>query len=191
VKKGMLFIVSGPSGAGKSTLIGRFLKEDGTSAFSISCTTRERRDREVDGRDYHFVGPEAFERMIENNEFLEWENVHGKFYGTPLKEARATLDKGLDLILDIDVKGALKVKQRCSRACLVFVEPPSTEELVRRLSVRGEKNIALRMKIVEEEMEKKSLFDYTVENNDLEAAYRSFKAVIRRVRRRHNGPDHG
>jgi guanylate kinase len=191
VRKGILFIVSGPSGAGKSTLIGRFLNEDGTSAFSISCTTRERRDREVDGKDYHFVGRETFEKMIENNEFLEWENVHGQLYGTPVKEVREALYKGLDLILDIDVKGALSVKKKCAEAFLVFVEPPSTEELVRRLSVRGERDIALRMKIVENEMEKKALFDYTVENIDLEAAYRSFKAIIRTVRRKHNGPDHG
>jgi guanylate kinase len=191
VRKGILIIVSGPSGAGKSTLIGRFLKEDRISAFSISCTTRERRDREVDGRDYQFVGRETFEKMIENDEFLEWENVHGQLYGTPVKEVREALDKGLDLILDIDVKGALSVKKRCAEAFLIFVEPPSTEELVRRLSLRGERDIALRMKIVEDEMEKKALFDYTVENIDLEAAYRSFKAIIRTARRRHNGPDHG
>jgi guanylate kinase len=191
VRQGILFIVSGPSGAGKSTLIGRFLKEDRRSAFSISCTTRAKRDREIDGKDYHFINRETFEKMVEDNEFLEWENVHSRLYGTPAKEVHATLDRGLDLILDIDVKGALSVKQRCADAFLIFVEPPSTEELVRRLSVRGEKEIATRMKIVEKEMEKKVLFDYTVHNTDLEAAYRAFKTVISNVRRRRNGPDHG
>jgi guanylate kinase len=183
-KKGHLFVVSGPSGVGKTTLIEKFLRGDSSSRFSISYTTRKKRTNEVDGREYYFVDKEAFEQMIAEGHFLEWEKVHGQLYGTPQKEVLDALEQGVDLFLDIDVNGALKVKERHQDACLIFVEPRSQDDLMRRLTLRGEKEIALRMKRVREEMEKKNLFQYTVINDKLDEAYRQFTEIIGTVRRK-------
>lgn len=188
-RKGRLFVVSGPSGAGKTSLIKLFLKEDSNSTFSVSYTTREKRGQEVDGKDYRFVDMGTFETMIGESRFLEWETVHGHLYGTPREEVMQTLMEGTDIILDVDVKGALSVKKQCVNACLIFVEPPSKEALIRRLSLRGEKEIGLRMKRVEEELETKDLFGYTVTNDDLERAYDNFRAIIESVRGEANGKD--
>jgi len=186
-EKGHLFVVSGPSGTGKSTLIERFLKEDGRARFSVSCTTRARREHEVDGRDYSFVDEETFRAMIDEGRFLEWENVHGYFYGTPCGEVSRPLSEGIDVLLDIDVKGALKVKAGCGEAVLIFVETSSIDELKRRLSIRGEKEIEKRMERVREEVEKKALFTYVVTNDKLTRAYSEFRSIIDRVRRGQNG----
>jgi len=183
-KNGHLFVVSGPSGVGKTTLIERFLKEDSSSRFSVSYTTRKQRASEVDGRDYFFVNKETFERMIAEGHFLEWEKVHGQLYGTPQKEVLVTLHQGIDLFLDIDVNGALRVKERYENACLIFVEPRSQADLMKRLTLRGEKEISLRMKRVSEEMEKKNLFQYSVINDKLIKAYRQFTEIIDTVRRK-------
>jgi guanylate kinase len=186
-RKGRLFVISGPSGAGKTSLIKRFLTEDSRSAFSVSYTTREKRRQEQEGKDYYFVDRDTFKSMIEKDRFLEWEPVHGHLYGTPKREVTETLVQGIDILLDIDVKGALKVKEQCSRACLIFVEPPSKEVLVARLELRGEKDIDLRMKRVAEELERKGLFEYTVVNDDLETAYKAFKYVIESARGKTDG----
>jgi len=186
-RQGQLFVVSGPSGAGKTSLIEKFLKKDKVSTFSISYTTRQKRGNEIDGKDYYFIDTETFQKMIEEGQFLEWENVHGYLYGTPLKGVRETLKNGTDIILDIDVKGALNVKKKCSEACLVFVEPPSKEELIKRLSLRGEKEIALRMQKVKEELEKKPEFEYIIKNDDFDEAYRSFLDTIKIVREKPHG----
>ena len=188
-KKGHLFVVSGPSGTGKSSLIERFLAEDAGSRFSVSYTTRAKRAHEVDGRNYRFVDEGTFRTMIARGEFLEWENVHGHLYGTPRLEAEEPLSAGLDLILDIDVKGALKVKEKLPEAVLIFVDTPSMEELVRRLSARGEKEIERRMERVREEVSKKGLFTYVVINDTLNRAYGEFKSIIAGVRRQQDGQD--
>lgn len=185
--KGHLFVVSGPSGVGKTTLIETFLKDDRSSRFSVSYTTRQPRRNEVDGKDYYFVGTDDFERMIREDYFLEWEKVHGHFYGTPKKEVFDALNEGIDLFLDIDVNGALKVKKHFDDACLIFIEPPSKDALLKRLSLRGEKDIALRMKRVQEEMEKKYLFQYFIINDKLDVACSEFKKIIEGVRRRMDG----
>jgi len=186
-RKGILIVVSGPSGAGKSTLIERFLREDDQSSFSVSYTTRQKRAHEIDGRDYHFVSKERFEEMIGKDSFLEWESVHSYMYGTPKKEVLKTLNTGNDIILDIDVKGALNIQKKCSNACLVFIEPPATEELTRRLALRGEQEIELRMKRVKEEIASKALFRYTITNDELEKAYNRFRETISEIRRTTNG----
>jgi guanylate kinase len=186
-KKGILIVVSGPSGAGKSTLIEWFLREDGKSSFSVSYTTRQKRDHEIDGKDYHFVSKERFEEMIGKDSFLEWESVHSYMYGTPKEEVLKILNTGKDTILDIDVKGALNIQKKCSNACLIFIEPPSTEELIRRLALRGEKEIDLRMKRVKEEIASKALFRYTITNDEFEKAYNRFKETISEIRRNTNG----
>ncbi|MCX5816944.1 MAG: guanylate kinase [Proteobacteria bacterium] len=181
-KKGHLFVVSGPSGAGKSTLIRRFLAEDHNSTFSVSYTTREKRQNETNGKDYYFVDIDTFKEMIHKNGFLEWENVYNYLYGTPKKEVFETLERGLDIVLDIDVKGALNVKNQYPYAYLIFIEPPSREELIKRLSLRGEKEIGMRMQRVEEEIDKKGFFDYTIINENIKTAYNDFIRTIGKIR---------
>ena len=186
-QKGHLIVVSGPSGAGKSTLIERFLKEDAHAVFSVSCTTREKRANEVEGKDYHFIDEPRFTKMIDADGFLEWENVHGYLYGTPVEQISQPMAEGFDVILDIDVKGALKVREKCPEACLIFLEPPSVEELVRRLSLRGEKEIEKRMERVREEMAKKPLFTYSVRNDKVDDAYQQFRSIIWSIRGQGDG----
>ena len=181
-KLGHLFVVSGPSGTGKSSILHMFLNEDAQTRFSISSTTRARRDYEVDGRDYRFVDEAAFRAMIGKGEFLEWENVHGCLYGTPRTEVLQPLSQGIDVVLDIDVKGALAVKETCPDAVLIFIDTPSPDELVRRLIARGEKEIEKRMQRVREEVAKKGLFTYVLVNDNLMRAYAEFKAIIARTR---------
>jgi len=189
-KRGHLFVVSGPSGVGKPTLIERFLKEDSSSRFSVSYTTRQRRTSEVNGKDYFFVNKETFERMIEKGHFLECEKVHGNLYGTPQKEVLDSLQEGIDLFLDIDVNGALRVKEHFENACLIFVEPQSPADLMKRLTLRGEREVSLRMKRVNQEMEKKYLFQYCIINDKLEQAYLDFIKIIEDVRRKGNGKNY-
>ncbi len=186
-EKGRLIVVSGPSGAGKSTLIERILREESNTFFSVSYTTRQKRHNEVHGKDYYFTDEATFRSMIARGGFLEWELVHGYLYGTPLQEMSQPLADGRNVILDLDVKGALKVKEKCAAACLIFLEPPSVEELKRRLVLRGEKEIEKRMERVMEEMSKKPLFTYTVKNDNVEDAYREFHSIIRSLAGGKNG----
>ena len=186
-RMGHLFVVSGPSGVGKTTLIERLLREDKNARFSVSYTTRERRDRETEGMDYRFVDEATFKEMIEKGGFIEWEEVHGYLYGTPLNEVLEPLKEGLDVVLDIDVKGALTVKEKCDQACLIFIEPPSVDELIKRLSLRGEREIEKRMERVRQEMERRQFFTYTVRNDTIDIAYQTFKSVIMTVREQGNG----
>ncbi|MCX8110919.1 MAG: guanylate kinase [Syntrophorhabdaceae bacterium] len=182
MRRGRLFVISGPSGAGKSTFIERFLKRDKGSTFSVSYTTRKKRDKEVNGREYYFVDKETFMDMVEKGGFLEWEIVHENLYGTPKKEIIENLERGIDILLDVDVNGAINIKKNYPEACLIFIEPPSREELQKRLSLRGEPQIELRLKRYDEEIEKKHFFDYTVINDNLERAYRDFENIIEQVR---------
>jgi guanylate kinase len=184
-RSGHLFVVSGPSGTGKSTILEMFLNEDRQTRFSVSYTTRAKRGREVDGRDYRFVDAAKFQAMVGEGEFLEWENVHGYFYGTPRTEVLQPLSEGIDVMLDIDVKGALTVKAEWPEAVLIFIDTPSPDELVRRLSARGEKEIAKRMRRVREEVAKKGLFTYVIINDTLARAYAEFKSIIADIRRQH------
>jgi guanylate kinase len=188
-RKGHLIVVSGPSGVGKTTLIDRVLKEDRNIFFSVSYTTRTKRQNEVHGKDYYFTDEVTFRQMIDNNGFLEWEPVHGYLYGTPIKEISRSISEGHDVILDIDVKGALKVKEKCPSACLIFLEPPSVGELKRRLSLRGEKEIEKRMERVREEMASELFFTYAVKNDNLDIAYHQFKSIIRSLGGQEDGKD--
>ena len=186
-KKGVLIVVSGPSGVGNSTLIDSFLAEDAESEFSISYTTRQKRPHEEDGTDYYFTNESTFKGLIEKGYFLEWENVHGNYYGTPRGEIMSILEKGKDIILDIDVKGALKIKGQCPASRLIFIEPPSVDALKTRLVFRGEKDIETRMRRVEEEIALKGQFGYTVMNDDLGRAYTTFRNAIADIRRQKDG----
>lgn len=177
----MLIVVSGPSGGGKSTLIHRVLRDVPGLRFSVSHTTRPRRASERDGRDYHFVGPDVFQRMIARGAFLEWANVHGHLYGTSRTEVAGR--RG-DVLLDIDVQGARQVRAAlgsASEAVFVFVTPPSFRELARRLRARGEDDaaaVARRLRNARDEIRAASEFDYAVINDDLGTAVAELKAVV-------------
>ena len=134
---GKLLVVSGPSGVGKSTIDREVIaRSNGQVVYSVSATTREPREGETDGQDYHFVSHEAFEAMIENNELLEHADVFGNYYGTPAAPARKAIDEGKTVLLEIDVQGGLDIAKRCPEATFVLIVPPSEEELEARLRGR-------------------------------------------------------
>jgi len=181
-------VVSGPSGAGKTTLCRRLIEHadarasDPGIAFSVSTTTREPRREEREGRDYHFVDGTTFDRMIEEDTFLEWATVHGERYGTSREAVQKQMRAGKDVILDIDVQGGRQVRQAAPDAVLVFVLPPSFEELRRRLSERGsESKSALRRRMdnARREIEELDRYDYVVINDEVDRAVRRLRSIRR------------
>ena len=184
-KKGHLFIVSAPSGAGKSTILMSMLKEDPALRYSISCTTRPPRDNERDGVDYYFISEAAFRKKIDSGELAEWAEVHGHLYGTPAGFLDDGLHLGDDILFDIDVEGARKLYARYPEATLVFIAPPSMEELRRRLAERGTDSaeaIEERLKNAKGEMAEAHWYHYVIVNDDLTQAVSKLKAVIEKVR---------
>lgn len=178
---GMLVVVAGPSGAGKTTLAKHLVDKIPDTRFSVSCTTRPRRGNEREGRDYHFLSEKEFERLREEGYFLEWARVHGRLYGTPGEWVRERLREGLNVVLDIDVQGALQVRERHPAAVLVFVLPPSVEKLRGRLTGRGtdtDEEVERRMTAAVEEVGWAPAFDYLVVNDDLEKARRQVESVM-------------
>lgn len=177
----MIYVVSGPSGCGKSTLIHRTLADLKDVHFSVSHTTRERRDGETEEKDYFFVSPEKFERMVGRKEFLEWAVVHGARYGTSKKELKRA-GKKEDIILDIDVQGAMQVKNKIRKAVLIFILPPNYGELKKRLEARGLDSVAAikrRLARARQEIWSYTRFDYIVINDELENAVADLEAIIR------------
>ncbi len=175
--RGLLFIVSSPSGGGKTTLIRltmeRLRARGGRCHFSVSHTTRPPRPGEVDGRDYHFVSREEFERMVHAGEFLEWAEYAGNLYGTSRREVEGRLEAGIDVFLDIEVQGAAQVKGKIPEAVKVFVYPPSYEELKRRLEQRRQdppEAIRRRLLWAERELQVVGDFDYAIINDRLDEA---------------------
>ena len=185
MRSGILFLVSGPSGSGKSTLCRR-LSAEGEAEFSVSCTTRRPRDGEVDGEDYHFLTRDEFERRIRNSEFLEYAEVHGNFYGTLRSEVTDRIAGGGDVVMDIDVQGAAKVRaigDWAIRRALVdlFVMPPDEAELETRLRGRGtedEETIRLRLRNAIEEMAHWPDYTYRLISGDREEDYARFKSLL-------------
>jgi len=180
-EEGLLIVISAPSGTGKTTLCHMLLKELPNAVFSVSFTTREPREGEVNGRDYWFVSKEEFERRIREGDFLEWAQVYGYYYGTSKGQVLKALKEGKDVILDIDTQGALQVKERFPEAVLIFILPPSLKELERRLRKRGtdpEDVIEKRLKLAREEIKKAKFYDYIVVNDKLEVAYSKLKSII-------------
>lgn len=182
MQPGILLVLSAPSGAGKTSLAHRLLREVPQAIFSISYTTRSPRGKERDGVDYCFVDVDTFRRKIDQGEFIEWAEVHGHFYGTPtsaVDKARAT--NGL-AVFDIDVQGGQAIKRKYPEAVLVFILPPSMEELERRLRERrtdSEQTIARRMLAARAEMERGiPSYDYIVVNDDFERAYQELRSVV-------------
>jgi len=182
VSNGILFVISAPSGCGKTTILKRVIADLPGLVFSVSHTTRSPRPGEKDGRDYHFVSRDEFEaiRDAQPSGFLEWAAVHGSLYGTCREEVSRELAAGRDVILDIDVQGAIQVQERCAPVS-VFIAPPSFAELEQRLRNRGTESgriLALRLENAEKELEAMDGYDYLIINDRLEEAVESLRAVI-------------
>ncbi|MBP3664263.1 MAG: guanylate kinase, partial [Tyzzerella sp.] len=168
--KGILLVVSGFAGAGKGTLVNELLKQFDNYALSISATTRKPRGQEVDGKEYFFKTTEEFEKMIAQGELIEYANYVGNYYGTPKAYVEQQLDAGKDVILEIEIQGALKVKEQFPQVLLLFVTPPSAAILKERLIGRGTETMDVvekRMQRAAEEAEGLEAYDYIVVNDDL------------------------
>ena len=179
--KGQLIVLSGPSGVGKSTVISELLSERHDIYFSVSFTTRAPRVGEQDGVNYNFVSKAEFEAMIGRNEFLEYAQYVDNYYGTSLKLIEEKLDAGIDVLLDIEVQGAAKVREKCPDAVLIFIIPPSFEELSRRLHSRntdGEDVIEGRLKKAREEYKEIPKYDFLVVNDKVSAAAAEIMAIL-------------
>ena len=178
---GNLFVVSAPSGTGKSSLVKALLELDSHVHLSISHTTRAPRGQEKHGRDYYFASQSEFDAMVEGNAFVEWAHVHGNRYGTSKKAIEERIAQGSDVILEIDFQGALQIKEAFANAILVFILPPSWEELRSRLERRGEDSpdvIEVRLKNAATEMAQVSKFDFVIINELFERALFDLKAVV-------------
>jgi guanylate kinase len=183
--KGKLLIVSGPAGVGKGTVISEALKQLDRISYSVSCTTRAPRPGEIDGVNYHFLSEEEFRKMVGEGLFLEWANVHGHLYGTRRDIVEASLAKGSDILLEIDVQGALQVKEKMPEAVTIFILPPSFDELVRRLKSRGTETpeeIAVRVKNAETELGYAQRYDYQIVNDKIADAAQKFIQIVKQYR---------
>lgn len=179
-----IIVISGPSGAGKTTLYKKILERYSDNlGFSVSATTRPPRPGEEDGLDYHFFTHEDFEALIQEDAFLEYENNYGNSYGTLKTEITRIWDKGQHCFLDLDVKGALNIKRLFpNEAVLIFIAPPSLDELTTRLMTRkSDANIRQRLENAEKEMSQKHRYHYTVVNSELSKAYEDLDRIIRKI----------
>lgn len=180
-RRGELIVLSGPSGVGKSTVIAELLSCRRDIHFSVSFTTRQPRVGEEDGVNYNFVSREEFERMIRDGELLEYAEYVGNYYGTSLKVIEDYLQKGVDVLLDIEVQGAAKVREKCPEAVLIFIIPPSLEELSRRLRNRNTDSvdvIAQRLEKSRAECRESVKYDYLVVNDNVMSAAQEILAIL-------------
>src|SRR5690606_27998793 len=180
--KGILFVLSGPSGVGKGTVRKAIMEENDLNLhYSVSVTTRKPREGEVDGVDYFFKTKEEFQQMIENDELLEWAEYVGNYYGTPIRYVQEMLAKGNDVLLEIEVQGALQVKKRFPEAVFIFLMPPSFDELRNRITNRGTEENKLiddRMLVAKNEIAQMIHYDYIVENDVVDLACERIKSII-------------
>lgn len=185
--KANLFVVSAPSGAGKTSLLKRLISELTDVQTSISHTTREKRDAEMDGVDYHFVDLEQFKQLVEQNAFYEHAEVFGNHYGTSKSSIADQLAKGIDVILEIDWQGARQIKQQLPNTLSVFILPPSKSELENRLQGRGQDDDAIikaRMDAAISEMSHYDEYDYLVINDDFSQAVSEIRSIIQAERQK-------
>ena len=191
-RRGILCVVSGPSGSGKTTLCRAFSDEDSSCSYAISCTTRPKREGEVNGKDYHFLTEEKFLAQVENGDFLEHARVYGNLYGTLKSSVFEQVENSRDVIMDIDIQGAALIRESSDpgiQASLVdvFVMPPTQEELEARLGGRGtesEEVFALRMKNAREEMDQADKYAYTIVSGSREEDLNQFRSIIECERKR-------
>src|SRR5499427_1249020 len=193
-RRGLMLVLSSPSGAGKTTLSRRLLDADPGVELSVSVTTRKQRPGEVDGRDYHFIDTARFEAMVKRGELLEWAQVFGHRYGTPRAPVEAALERGRDVLFDIDWQGTQQLREKAARDLVsIFVLPPSIPDLERRLRTRAQDSdevIHSRMAKAADEMSHWAEYDYVVINRDIERAFaevRSIHAAERLKRERQTG----
>jgi len=178
---GLLVVISGPSGAGKGTICRRLKEEISDLKVSVSATTRKPREGEVEGNSYFFIEEEDFINKINDDEFLEYAKVYGNYYGTPKKEVLKQLEDGNDIILEIDIQGALQVKNNYPKGVFIFILPPSLTELNNRIEKRGtdSKEVILkRMQSAYDELDYAFEYDYVVVNDEVEAAVDKIKHII-------------
>ena len=184
-KRGLLIVISGPSGVGKDTLIKRLLDLDRNLRYSVSCTTRAPRPNEVDGVDYTFVSRERFQQLVDEGAFLEYATYNGNLYGTLAERVERARADGHDIVLKIEVQGAEQVRKRVPDAILIFVVPPSVDELVRRQVKRNTEttqDMTARREIATKEMEYSSRYDHVVVNDELEHAVAEVLRIIQQAR---------
>ena len=180
--RGALIVFSGPSGSGKGTVLGEYFKSHPEAAFSVSATTRKPRPGEIDGTSYQFVSRERFEEMIREGEVLEYTQYNGNYYGSPAGPIRKELEAGRDVVLEIEVDGAMQVRERFPEALLIFVLPPSFGELERRLTGRGTETpeeIAGRLAAARRELRQAHRYDYLLINDQVEEAAARLGEIIR------------
>ena len=179
--RGLLIVISGPSGAGKGTICKALLEKRDDLFISVSATTRSPRAGEVDGVNYHFLTKEDFISRVESNDFLEYAEVHGNMYGTPKFKVEEMLAEGKNVILEIDIQGALKVKENFSEGVFIFILPPSMEELKQRIIKRGsetEESLMTRFKNAYKEINYVSKYNYAVVNDTIELAVEKVESII-------------
>ena len=183
-KKGLLVVISGPSGVGKGTVRDEFMKnKDLNLVYSVSMTSRNMRPGEVDGRDYFFVSREEFEKAIAEDTLLEWTEFVGNYYGTPLDYVEKLRNEGKNVLLEIEVEGAMNVKRKCPDALTIFITPPSMEELERRIRGRrteAEEIVQQRLAKAEREMTQVGQYKYVICNDDVSLAAELITVIIRR-----------
>ncbi len=187
----LLLVISGPSGVGKDAVLARMRQLDDSLKYIVTVTTRPKRSSETNGKDYHFISKEDLQEMIARNEFLEWANVYGNYYGVPRESIKKSLSGGADTIVKVDVQGAATIKKLLPQAVFIFLMPPSMEELSQRLSRRNTETAETyshRLETAEEEMRKLKLFNYIVVNheNEIDLAVKKILAIISDEKRRLN-----
>ena len=181
MRRGLLIVVSGASGTGKGTVCKKILADLPEVAYSISATTRKPRPGEIDGKEYYFLSVDEFKAWIAEEKFLEYAEVYGNFYGTPLNKIEERLNRGEDILLEIDVQGALNVKRKCPDGVYIFLLPPSLEELKNRIEGRGTENpesLARRLKNAVAEIKIGLEYDYVVVNDTIDNAAEQIKAIL-------------
>jgi len=185
MKRGKLFILSGPAGAGKGTLRKKLFAEVTDIVYSVSCTTRSIRPGETNGQDYHFISKSDFEDRIKRDEFLEWAEVHGNYYGTSCSYVEQVLNEGHDLLLEIDVQGGQQIKSRLPEAVSIFITVPSLDEIESRLEDRGtetREQLNLRLRNAAREMKHAREYDHVIINDDLQRATNELAELIKKYR---------
>ncbi len=182
---GVLLIISGPSGVGKGSVCAALIAKDPNTVFSVSATTRSPRRGEIDGKDYYFISKEEFLLKIDHGDFLEWAEVFGNYYGTPVAEIQRLLHEGKNVLLDIDTQGANQVRTVCPEGVSIFILPPSFAELERRITARGsetEEMRAIRLSQAEQEIRLAEQYDYSIVNNDIEETADAVLDIIAQVK---------